>query len=184
MVVAQARELAQDVLSELPGTRWAHVQAVGSAAEQLLPAIGEHVAAAAWLHDVGYAPALATTGCHPVDGARWLASLQLDPVIVSLVAWHSTAWHEADARGLTAELLAFPAPATEDRDALALVDLTTGPDGRRLPVRQRIAEVLQRYPSDHPAHRSMTAAAPEMVAAVSRAARRFGLPDEGVSPVL
>lgn len=180
MEVAEARELARDVLSEVPGTRWAHVQGVGAAAEQLLPAIGEHVAVAAWLHDVGYAPALVDTGFHPVDGARWLRKLQLDPVVVSLVAWHSTAWHEAAERGLTTDLSEFAAPDPDDRDALALVDLTTGPTGHRLTVTDRITEVLSRYPSTHPAHRSMTAARAEMMASATRAWQRFGLPSGGV----
>lgn len=180
MVVDEARELARGVLSEVPGARWAHVQAVGAAAEELLPVIGEHVVVAAWLHDVGYAPALVETGFHPVDGARWLRTLQVDPVIVSLVAWHSTAWHEAAERGLLAELQEFAEPDPEDRDALALVDLTTGPDGRRVPVQERISEVLARYPAGDAVHRSMTAGAVEMVAAVARAARRLGLPVSGV----
>lgn len=92
----------------------------------------------------------------------------------------STAWHEAAVRGLSTELHAFLKPDRSNRDALPLVDLTSGPVGRRLMVDQRIAEVLGRYPSTHPAHRSMTAAAPEMTAAVARAAARLGLPAGGV----
>lgn len=183
MEVTVARDLARDVLSEIPGTRWAHVQGVGTAAEQLLPTIGEHVVAAAWLHDVGYAPALTITGFHPLDGARWLQQLQIDPVIVSLVAWHSTAWHEATERDFTTELRQFAEPDSEDRDALALVDLTTSPTGGRLSVGERIGEVLTRYPVGSAVHRSMTNAQAEMVASVARAAQRFGLTDQGLGPV-
>ena len=54
--VAAARRLAAEQLASL-GDRWAHVQAVGGLAEDLLKAglVSERVAVAAWLHDVGYA---------------------------------------------------------------------------------------------------------------------------------
>lgn len=60
--------------------------------------------AAAWLHDIGYTPELATTQFHPLDGARYLR----DDRVVNLVAHHSGARYEAAERGLEAELSAFP----------------------------------------------------------------------------
>jgi hypothetical protein len=41
---------------------------------------------AAWLHDIGYAPELAVTGFHPLDGARFLRRAGADGQVVSLVA--------------------------------------------------------------------------------------------------
>ena len=72
--------------------RWAHVQGVAAAAELmaagLAPIDADAVVAAAWLHDVGYAPSVLSTSFHPVDGAAfvrangflpwWYHSLRLD----------------------------------------------------------------------------------------------------------
>lgn len=46
--------------------------------------------AAAWLHDVGYAPSLAVTGFHPLHGARYVRALGHER-IAGLVAHHSGA---------------------------------------------------------------------------------------------
>ena len=62
--------------------------------------------AAAYLHDIGYAPSLATTGFHPLDGARWIRDSGPGGRLASLVAHHSCAIHEARVRGLDEALLA------------------------------------------------------------------------------
>lgn len=64
--------------------------------------------AAAWLHDVGYAPEVADTGFHPLDGARYLAGLGTDERVVNLVGRHSYAILEAEFRGFGRRLAAFP----------------------------------------------------------------------------
>jgi len=179
LTIEEARELARSCLQTVAGPRWQHVQAVGAVAEGLLPAIGDQVVVASWLHDVGYGPAQVDTGMHAVDGARFLRSLDVDPAVVSLVAHHSGAWSEAAERGLSAELAEFAPPDPVDLDALTLADFTTGPTGERLPVSARLDEILGRYESTHPVHRSVSAVRDELVASVTRAARRFGLPDEG-----
>ena len=58
------------------------------------------VVAAAWLHDVGYSPALQDTGLHALDGAVFLAGRGVEPLVVSLVAFHTGAEFEAEERGL------------------------------------------------------------------------------------
>jgi HD superfamily phosphodiesterase len=72
--VLRARTIAEERLASL-APRWAHVQAVAAAAELMVAGLDEidadAVMAAAWLHDVGYAPSLARTGFHPVDGAKF-----------------------------------------------------------------------------------------------------------------
>ena len=57
--------------------------------------------AAAWLHDIGYAPGLAVTGLHALNGARYLRDAQhADAMLYRLVAHHSCATIEAGERGL------------------------------------------------------------------------------------
>jgi len=71
----------------------------------------DDLVAAAWLHDIGYAPGLVQTGFHPLDGARFLRRAGADGQVVSLVAYHSRARVEADVRGLGTELAARFTPA-------------------------------------------------------------------------
>jgi HD superfamily phosphodiesterase len=108
IAVDGARELACELLADALPRRWRHVQAVGRQAEQIGGrAVGQDagtLASAAWLHDVGYAPAVVDTGFHPLDGARWLRRVGVDERIATLVAYHSCAWFEAEERGL-AEML-------------------------------------------------------------------------------
>lgn len=182
--VADASWLARACLAPVEGSRWAHVKAVGLAAEGLLPKIGERVVVAAWLHDVGYGPGQVDTGLHPLDGAEFLRRTGADPAVVSLVAYHSGARFEAVERGLAAALDEFPLPSADELDALTLLDMTTAPDGSRVPVSVRISEILGRYGPEHPVHRAVSRAQPELMASVARAARRLGLPDEGFAPPL
>jgi hypothetical protein len=67
---------AEELLAPL-GDRWAHVQGVVRQAQEvaaILPTEEREVlVAAAYLHDLGYAPALVETGFHALDGARTLA---------------------------------------------------------------------------------------------------------------
>lgn len=73
-LVKWAHDLAESLLADsLP--RWAHSQRVYSQALTLAPALGEdaeRLAAAAIVHDVGYARAAVDTGHHMIDGARYL----------------------------------------------------------------------------------------------------------------
>jgi len=39
-------------------------------------------------------------------------------------------------------------------DALTYCDLTTGPNGEHISVRQRLADILNRYQPDHPVNRA------------------------------
>ena len=91
-MVSWARSTAEHYLSPL-GRRWVHVAAVGALAERIAPAYGEQagtLVAAAYLHDVGYAPELALTGFHPLDGGRFLRE-QGQEDLALLVAHHSGA---------------------------------------------------------------------------------------------
>src|SRR5699024_8731013 len=114
--------------------RRAHTLAVGEKAEAvaavLNPAAHSPLVISAYLHDIGYAHRAADTGLHQLDGARFLAGRKVSMDVCRLVAHHSLAHIEADARGLSGELVAeFPRPAEAALyDALMLLtycDMTT-----------------------------------------------------------
>ena len=173
-----ARRLAADVLAEaLPG-RWSHVQAVAAKAERTAAAVAPDerpmLVAAAWLHDVGYGPALAATALHALDGARWLRAQGFDERVTSLVAYHSCAVFEAQERGVSGALTAeFTDEASAVTDALWYCDMTTGPAGQDMSVPARLAEVRVRYGPDHLVTRFWARAEPVLLEAVRRTAERL-----------
>ena len=70
VLIAKARALAKKLLrKELP-ERWLHTQGVATRAAELATTVAPEdrsvLIAAAWLHDIGYAPALRDTGFHPL----------------------------------------------------------------------------------------------------------------------
>jgi hypothetical protein len=172
-ITDQAREVARELM-EYMGIRWAHVQAVGVAAEELVDrGAPEVVASAGWLHDIGYAASAVATGFHPLDGARHLVRLGAPSEVVSLVAYHTGAEFEAAERGLTYELKQFVRPTQEALDALTWADLANGPGGERVSVDQRLAEILQRYPEEHPVHRATRASSSYLRDCAARAEARY-----------
>ena len=108
--------------------RWAHVQSVSKKASDVgLPAL---LVDAGLLHDIGYSPALATSGFHPLDGARFLKAVGCDERLVNLVANHTCAEVEAELRGLGDQLRSeFPKDLSLPHDELCFCDMTTGPAG-------------------------------------------------------
>ncbi len=98
------RARPQALLQALLPRRWVHVQGVAAQARSLAPVLGadaDLLEAAAWLHDIGYAPDLAVTGLHALDGARYLRDAQnADAMRCRLVAHHSNTIVEAEERGL------------------------------------------------------------------------------------
>jgi HD superfamily phosphodiesterase len=96
-LVERATEHATTFLAPLCN-RWLHVQGVVQRAYSVSTIFEEdqrYLIAAACLHDIGYTHSLKKTGFHPLDGA-------------SLVAHHSEAAFEAQLRGYTHYLHAFP----------------------------------------------------------------------------
>ena len=176
--MAEARQVAEGWLAKALPRRWRHVQGVASAADRTASTIpaGERslVVAAAWLHDIGYAPEIDQTGFHPLDGARWLRRHGFDERLAAFVANHSCALWEASLRGLADELRAeFPHEESAAADALWYADLTTGPDGQAFTVAQRLAEIRTRYGPDHLVTRFWIDAEPEALAAAQRVERRL-----------
>jgi HD domain-containing protein len=166
-IAAGARELARSLLEpELP-VRWAHSRGVAGQAVALgriLPQQADLLQAAAWLHDIGYASPVAVTGFHPLDGARCLRDTRFgDPTLWTLVAHHTCAEIEAEARGLGDVLAAeFPLGDVDPFlvAALTYCDMTTGPDGTPLEVDERITEILSRYDPEDVVHRAIAQATP------------------------
>jgi putative nucleotidyltransferase with HDIG domain len=168
---AWASELAERTLAATVPRRWGHVQGVARRARTLRSVAGadaDLLEAAAFLHDIGYAPELASTGFHPLDGAVYLRELGAPTRLVDLVAHHSCAVVEARLRGLVDELGRFEDDRSVVRDALWYCDLTTSPDGDSVAARARLAEITQRYGADHVVARFVTEAADELLAAVGR----------------
>ena len=73
---------------------------------------------------------ITSTGCHPVDGARWLADQDAPRDVVALVAYHSGARFEAEERGLADALSQFSEPDRDQLDVLTMIDMSTSPELR------------------------------------------------------
>jgi hypothetical protein len=153
-----AATTAEQYLSRM-GRRWAHVRAVAAkarvVASVLRPGDAELLVPAAFLHDVGYAPPLAVEGFHPLDGGRFVRKAGNER-LARLVAHHSGARREAELRGYTGYLSEFRYDDTLLDHALTYCDMTTGPDGRPMVVRERVAEIIQRYGPDHTTARTIS----------------------------
>jgi len=179
-LVADAAALARRHL-DVPdlADRWRHVQAVARRAAELTPAVPTAdqglIVAAAWLHDIGYAPDLVAIGMHAIDGARYLLRCGYPPRLAALVAHHSGARFEATERDLVHELDDFPLETSPVADALATADLTTGPRGQPMTFPQRLEEILARYPDNSPVHIAMRRAQSTLAAQVQRTTDRLTL---------
>jgi putative nucleotidyltransferase with HDIG domain len=149
--IHDARDMAQVLLDGQP-ERWRHTIGVARRAEELAAVVDdpETLIAAAWLHDIGYAPAIRDTGFHPLDGARHLDQRHWPARLSALVAHHSGACFVASVRGLEASLNAYPREASTVSDALTYADQTVGSAGRRMTITERIADMLSRHGPDSP----------------------------------
>lgn len=169
-LVDQARGVAERLLAEVLPQRWAHTVGVADRAERLSAVLGpvqaETIVAAAWLHDIGYAPGLADTGFHPIDGASHV--LRTCPELwstVELIAHHSGAVFEARERGLGGELARYRFPVDiEELAILNAADLCTSPEGEPVDPQDRIGEVLDRYRPGSPVHQALLVSGPALIA--------------------
>ena len=152
-MVGRGADLSRYLLYSDPD-RLAHSQAVARRAESLVLAVDQESApllvAAAWLHDIGYAPGLRDTGFHPIDGARHLQSIGWPPAICNQVANHSGARFVATVLQLDQQLDAYPFSQDALSDALTAADQTTGPHGEAMTVEDRMSDMLRRHGPDSP----------------------------------
>ncbi|MEW2467140.1 HD domain-containing protein [Streptomyces sp. NPDC046994] len=175
-----AYPLAESLLAEPLPRRWRHCLGVAERARTIALILGEDaelLEAAAVLHDIGYAPDLAKTGFHPLDGARYLRDVaNADERVVHLVAHHSCAWMEAEARGLHAELEGeFPREGAHLNDALCYCDMNTTPDGTPTNPVDRINEIAGRYGADSLIGTFIRRAEPEILASAARVVERVAV---------
>ncbi|KKB98258.1 MULTISPECIES: HD domain-containing protein [Mycobacteriaceae] len=170
MLAQRARREAEARLAGQP-RRLAHVRGVATTAERLTRRFNAQTAdclvAAAWLHDIGYAPSVRQSGFHPLDGAEFVRSAGFGEMVASLVAFHTGARVEASERGLSG-LSEFGEPPSDVLDALNYCDLTTGPDGSPISPQDRLGDVLARYGPEDPVHRAVGAGREDLLAAVRR----------------
>ena len=170
-------QLARALLHKPLPRRWAHVRGVAALARSLAPVLGtdaDLIEAAAWLHDIGYAPSLATTGLHQLDGARYLRDTQhANAMLCRMVAHHSCAIIEASERGLADILNSEFDPAPDVlASVLTCCDMTTSPDGQPVRVERRLAEIHDRYGPGHLVSRSIQRATPMILRAVEQVHQR------------
>lgn len=176
-LIATARSLAAALLAELPDRR-AHSELAGVQARRLAAAVARDdrdlLVAAAHLHDIGYAHALRRTGFHPLDGARYLAAAGAPPRLAGLVAHHSEARLLARALGLASELDEFGLELSPVSDALTCADMTSGPTGEPITVRDRLCDIEARHRDDDPELFAVRLArAPLLLAACDRVRHRL-----------
>jgi len=158
------------------GDRWAHARGVAVRAHDIARAVDVHdrgvLVAAAYLHDIGYAPELEVHGFHPLDGALWLQE-EGHRRLAGLVAHHTGARFEADVQGLTEALAAYHDERSAVSDALAYCDLTTGPTGARVTATERLNEIERRYGAGSLVVRALDYASETLFAMVRRTEARL-----------
>jgi len=183
--VTAARALAEVLIGGL-GDRWVHTNGVAQRAEELSVTVAsaerEVLIMAAWLHDVGYSAGLRVTGFHPLDGATYLHQHGWPDRVCALVGHHSGARFAARALGLGQALNRYPYEQSSVSDALTLADQTTGPQGQRMSLDQRMAEMLIRHGDDSVNAQVHHLREPQLRAAAERVQRR--LSERGTAPLL
>jgi len=175
-MVAIAADLTQHILDSDPD-RLAHSKAAARRAEFLTLAVEPECAAllvaAAWLHDIGYAPGLRDTGFHPIDGARHLRAIGWPPAICNLVAHHSGARFVASILHLDRQLEAYPFSEDAVSDALTVADQTIGPKGQAMSLDERMSDMLERHGPNSPNALAHPQREPYIRAAAMRVAARL-----------
>lgn len=160
----RAERHAKELLEPL-GARWLHSGGVARKAKSLAAVLGirdgDVLVAAAYLHDIGYAPVLAVHGFHPLDGGIHLRALGEERLAV-LVAHHGGAAEEALLRDLSEALDQFRREESDVARILDYCDLTVGPNGEDMAPAERLAEVEARYGPEHIVTRSLRSAWPRL----------------------
>lgn len=175
-LVASAREFAHLIFMGAD-SRLRHTTSVARAAADVsrtvAPGDVELLLAAAWLHDVGYAPGAKDTDFHPLDGARFLERDGWPQRVCGLVAFHSGAIFVANHLGLGRELRHFREEPGALGDALTYADQTSGPNGERMTLEQRLEDKLRRHGPDSPSGRVHAERAQAIRDAALRVERRL-----------
>jgi hypothetical protein len=156
--------------------RWAHTLGVVRLVRESLTLVATEerslALAAAYVHDLGHARRLRTTGCHALDGAMFVRAAGHQQ-LASLVAQHSGARREAALRGLQREMSAFTFTESNALDLLTYCDLKTDYQGYRCSVDERLEGIAIRYRHDHIVTRALRLAEPDLRRSVSRVESRL-----------
>jgi hypothetical protein len=177
--IGWASDLAEVLLKDVDD-RWPHVHGVARRAAEIsavVPAADRpYLIAAAYLHDIGYSPALRRVGLHQLDGAEYLRALGQER-LARLVAHHSEARFEVEVRGAGHLLAEFEPDDQELRDVLTYCDITTSPTGIPTTLPERLAEIEARYGASTDAAarqilRALGRSRPHLEQAVERMERR------------
>jgi Cof subfamily protein (haloacid dehalogenase superfamily) len=164
------------------GSRIQHVLGVVRTAKELGSQLGEaqefidNLKLAALFHDIGYAESLRVTGFHPLDGALFLADQEAPRDVVLAVMLHSGADDEAPSFPGAAKTHLYDAvkglnghPMVE---ALTFCDLRTSPSGAPITFNGRLANLAERYGSEHPNTRFKLFSAPRLKEMMENVLRR------------
>ena len=169
-IVDWASEQSFSLLKPLE-QRWMHTQGVVKKAYWVSAILNKDdrsiLIAAAYLHDIGYAPSTQKTGFHPLDGAYYL-QFQEKSRLASLVAYHSEAQFEARLRGLETELNQFHREQSIIADALTYCDMTTSSTGSQVTFQERIDDIFSRYDETHIVNKAIHQAMPSLSLAVKQ----------------
>src|ERR1700730_5054476 len=153
------------------GNRWLHVQGVVGLARQVQGILPENErpvrVAAAHLQDVGDAGELVRCGAHQLDCAEFLRMAGQER-LACIVAHHSEARYELEARGLGSELAGYQREESAVTDALTYCDLLTGPTAIPACWRERGTNVERRYGDASLVVDALRKALPALQAAVER----------------
>ena len=176
LLIEKARGLAKKLLRKDLPERWRHTQGVATRAAELTATVAAQdrsvLISAAWLHDIGYAPAIRDTGFHPLDGGLHLRAHGWGDRLAALVAHHSGARFVPVERGFGLMMAEFDFEDDAVSDALTYADQTVGPNGRRMTVPYRIAEAISRHGPDSPNARARVDRVPYLLAVADRVEQR------------
>ena len=157
------------MLESLP-KRFEHVKGVVERAymvSEFLENDKEFLISAAYLHDIGYSNLLNKNNFHPLDGALYLKSKNLDR-LASLVAYHSSALFEAELRGFSKQLKQFEKEDSLIDSALTYCDMTTNSEGKQVSFKDRLDNIFSRYDKSTIVYAAMNKSLPKLENDVKR----------------
>ena len=164
MTDSDPRELCRSLLeAELP-RRWAHSQGVARQAAGIghaLNGAGALVESAAWLHDIGYASPLALSASIRSMG-RATCETTRSVIVACGRSSPTTRAHSSRRRAGARRPTCRRVPIGDVEAVLARgADLLRHDTSRRRDrdVKQRLEEILTRYPEDHVVHRAISSGA-------------------------
>lgn len=180
LTIERAARMANELLRDVE-PRLSHVRGAAERAFEIGRVVSDEdrptLIAAAYLHDIGYSPAVRRLGVHQLDGAGYLRKRGHER-LARLVAHHSESRFELELCGYADLLAQYEPEGRALQDALTYCDLTTSAMGERTLVESRLAEVESRYSSLDGADarkvlKALSGSRPYLERAVARVERRL-----------